>query len=65
MINAVLNQETEEMMEYRQVMKKPKYRALYENAYAKKIGRLAQGIPGLAGGTETKKSHQQGQSATR
>ena len=35
MINAVLNQETGEMMEYRQVMKNPKYRALYEKAYAK------------------------------
>ena len=35
MINAVMNQETGEMMEYRQVMKNPKYRALYEKAYAK------------------------------
>ena len=54
MINAVLNKETGEMMEYRQVMKNPKYRALYEKAYAKEIGRLAQGMPGLAGGTEKK-----------
>ena len=53
MINTVLNQETGEMMEYRQVMKKPKYRELYEKAYAKEIGRLAQGIPGLADSTET------------
>ena len=53
MINAVLNQETGEMMEYRQVMKNPKYRAMYEKACAKGIGRLAQGMPGLAGGTET------------
>ena len=53
MINVVLNQETGEMMEYRQVMKTPKYRALYEKAYAKEIGRLAQVMPGLAGGTET------------
>ena len=52
MINAVLNQETGEMMEYRQVMKNPKYCALYEKAYAKEIGRLAQGMPGVAGGTE-------------
>ena len=41
------------MMEYRQVMKNPKYRSLYEKAYTKEIGRLAQGMPGLAGGTET------------
>ena len=53
MINAVLNQEAGEMMEYRQVMKNPKYRALYEKAYAKEIGRLAQGVPDLAGVTET------------
>ena len=53
MINAVLNQQTGELTEYRQVMKNPKYRALYEKVYAKEIGRLAQGIPGLAGGTET------------
>ena len=52
MINAVLNQETGEMMEYRQVMKKPKYRTLYEKVYAKEIGRLAQGMPDLASGTE-------------
>ena len=40
-------------MEYRQVMKNPRYRALYKKAYAKEIGRLAQGMPGLADGTET------------
>ena len=53
MINAVLNQETGEMMEYRQVMKNPRYLELYEKAYAKELGRLSQGIPGLADGTET------------
>ena len=52
-INAVLNQETREMMEYRQVMKNPKYRELYEKVYAKELFYLAQGIPGLADGTES------------
>ena len=52
MINAVLNQETGEMMEYRQVMKTPKYRELYEKEYAKELGRLAQGTLGLTGGTK-------------
>ena len=52
MIHAVLNQETGEMMEYRQEMKNPKYRELYEKEYAKELGRLAQGITGLADGTK-------------
>ena len=53
MINTVLNQETGEMMEYRQVMKNPKYQELYEKVYAKELVCLAQGIPGLADGTES------------
>ena len=53
-INTVLNQATGEMMEYRQVMKNPKYQELYEKAYAKELDRLAKGIPGLADGTEVK-----------
>ena len=52
MINTVLNQETGEMMEYRQVMKTPQNRELYEKAYAKELGHLEQGIPGLSDGTE-------------
>ena len=53
MINTVLNQETGEMMEYRNVMKTSKYRELYEKAYARELSRLSHGIPGLADGTET------------
>ena len=53
MINAVLNQETGEIMEYRQVINNPKYRELYKKAYAKELARLSQGIPGLEDGTET------------
>ena len=41
------------MMEYRQLMKNPEYRGLYEKEYAKELDRLAQSIPGLADGTET------------
>ena len=33
--------------------KNPNGRAFYEKAYAKELGRLAQGMPGLFGGTET------------
>ena len=35
MINAVLNEETEELMEYRHIMKTPKYRELYCKSYSK------------------------------
>ena len=31
-------------------MKNPRYRPLYRNSYAKELGRLAQGMPGLADG---------------
>ena len=40
-------------MEYLQVMKNPKYRMLYETAYSKELGRLAQGMPGQAECTDT------------
>ena len=40
-------------MEYRQIMKNPKYRQLYATSYSKELGRLAQGIPGKAEGTNT------------
>ena len=53
MINAVLNEETGELMEYRHIMKNPKYRQLYETSYSKELGRLAQGMPGKAEGTNT------------
>ena len=52
-INAVLDKDTGELMEYRRLMKNPKYRPLYRNSYAKELGCLAQGMPGLADGTNT------------
>ena len=33
-------------MEYRHLMKNPKYRQLYGKSYAKELGYLAQGMPG-------------------
>ena len=53
MINAVLNEETGDLMEYRQVMKFPKYQKLYAKSYSKELGRLSQGIPGVVNGTNT------------
>ena len=40
-------------MEYQRLMKSPKYRQLHCNYYAKKIGKLAQGMSGLVEGTNT------------
>ena len=51
MINAVLNEETGELMEYRHIMKNTKYCQLYTTSYSKELGRLAQGMPGQAEGT--------------
>ena len=53
MINAVLDEDTGELMEYRAVMRNPKYRPLYAKSYTKELGRLAQGVPGLVKGTDT------------
>ena len=53
MLIAVLDKETGELMEYRKLMKNPKYRPLYRDSYAKEIGRLAQVMPGLVEGTNT------------
>ena len=46
MLNAVLDNNTRELMEYRHLMKNSKYRNLYGNSYDKEIGRLTQGMPG-------------------
>ena len=53
MINAVLNEEKGELMEYRHIMKNSKYLHLYATSYRKELGRLAQGMPGKAEGTNT------------
>jgi hypothetical protein len=52
-LNAVLNEDTGELMEYRHLIKDPKYSTTWRKAYGKELGRLAQGIPGLVQGTNT------------
>eukprot|EP00804_Cyclotella_cryptica_P008108 CCRYP_004594-RA/>CCRYP_004594-RA protein AED:0.30 eAED:0.28 QI:0/0/0/1/0/0.5/2/0/866 len=52
-LNAVLNENTGELMEYRHLIKDPKYSTTWRKAYGKELGRLAQGIPGLVQGTNT------------
>ena len=51
LINAVLDEDTGELMEYCRLMKNPKYRPLYRDSYTKEFGGLSQGMPGLAEGT--------------
>lgn len=53
MLNAVLNKETGEMMEYRHLMADPKLKSLWQAKYGKELGRLAQGLPGVVEGTNT------------
>ena len=53
MLNAVLNEETGKMMEYRHLLADPKYKTIYSKAFGKEVGRLAQGIPGVVQGTDT------------
>ena len=48
---AFLNEETDEIMEYRHLIVNPKYRDLWQNSYGEKLGRLAQGITGQVEGT--------------
>ena len=48
---AVMDQETGDMMEYRHLLKNPKYREVWSKAFGKEIGRLAQGQKGVVEGT--------------
>jgi hypothetical protein len=50
--NAVMCDETGDMLEYRQLVKKPKYRDTWTKAFGKEIGRLAQGQKGVVEGTD-------------
>ena len=51
--NAVLDAETGELLEYRHLIKHPKYRQIWGVSYGNEIGRLAQGMPGRVIGTNT------------
>ena len=43
---AVLDHETGESLEYRQLIKHPKYKDVWSSSYAKELGRLCQGYKG-------------------
>eukprot|EP00804_Cyclotella_cryptica_P020407 CCRYP_012629-RA/>CCRYP_012629-RA protein AED:0.27 eAED:0.27 QI:0/0/0/1/0/0/4/0/557 len=50
---AVMDDKTGKLMEYKQLMKRVKYKQTWGRAFGNKIGRLAQGIPGRVKGTST------------
>jgi len=51
--HAVLDQETGELLEYRRLLKHPRFKDAWNRSAADKFGRLAQGIGGKIKGTDT------------
>jgi hypothetical protein len=49
----MLNGDTGELLEYWQLVKRPKYKQVWGKAFGNEIGRLAQGMPGRFEGTNT------------
>eukprot|EP00804_Cyclotella_cryptica_P004359 CCRYP_017999-RA/>CCRYP_017999-RA protein AED:0.23 eAED:0.24 QI:0/0/0/1/0/0/4/0/900 len=52
-VHAVLDQETGELLEYRQLLKHPRFKDVWNRSAADKFGRLAQGVGGRVKGTDT------------
>ena len=53
MMNAVLDDNTGELMEYRHLIRHPAYKEIWTKSMGKEIGRLAQGLDGVVEGTDT------------
>ena len=51
--NAVLDSTTGNLLEYRHLLKNPKYNKIWSNAMGKEVGRLAQGLDEVVDGTNT------------
>jgi hypothetical protein len=52
-VHAVLDQETGELLEYRQLLKHPRFKDVWNRSSADEFGRLAQGVGGRVKGTDT------------
>ena len=52
-LNAIFNEDTIKLMEYRHLIKNLKYSTIWKKAYGKELGRLSQGIPDKIHGTNT------------
>ena len=50
---AVMDAKSGELLSYRQLMKRPKYKEIWGTSAGNEIGRLAQGMPGRVEGTNT------------
>ena len=53
LLNAVLDKTTGKLMQYRNLIRIPKYQEVWQRAYGNKLGHLAQGIHGQIQGTNT------------
>ena len=51
--NAVLDEQTGELLEYRHLIKHPRHKKEWGYSFGNKVGRLAQGMPGRNNGTNT------------
>ena len=51
--HAVLDQETGQLLEYRHLLKHPRFKDVWNRSAADEFGRLAQGIGGRIKGTDT------------
>jgi hypothetical protein len=51
--NTIIDPDTGASMEYRHLIKHPKYSKLWEHSFSNEIGRLAQGVGGRIKGTDT------------
>ncbi len=51
--HTVLDQETGELLEYRRLLKHPRFKEVWNRSAADEFGRLAQGIGGRIKGTDT------------
>ena len=52
-MGAVIDDDTGELLEYRHLIQRPKYKKDWGFSFGNEIGRLAQGMPGRNTGTNT------------
>ena len=50
---AVLDDETEDLLEYHHLVKHPNHRKVWGGSFGKEVGLLSQGLPIIAKGTDT------------
>ena len=53
MAEAVLDEETGDLLEYRHLVKHPNHKKVWGGAFGKEVGRLSQELPGIVEGADT------------